>query len=81
MNIFVISLPSAIERRQLQERQLSKLKLDYQIIRATTTSDIDDKTYQNHHYDWQRPLQKLRLPVIFHIKNYGKKLLKTIKLL
>lgn len=58
MDIFVINLPKAVERRQLQQRQLSKLRLDYKIIRATTTSDIDDKTYQNHYSDWQRPLHK-----------------------
>ncbi len=77
MDIFVINLPSAIERRQLQERQLSKLKLDYQIIRATTTSDIDDKTYQNHHYDWQRPLQKTEVACYFSHQKLWQKIIKN----
>ena len=77
MDIFVINLPSAIERCQLQERQLSKLKLDYQIIRATTTSDIDDKTYQNHHDDWQRPLTKTEVACYFSHQKLWQKIIKN----
>jgi glycosyl transferase family 25 len=77
MDIFVINLPSAIERRQFQERQLSKLKLDYQIIRATTTSDIDDKTYQNHYYDWQRPLKKTEVACYFSHQKLWSKIIKN----
>lgn len=53
------------------------LKLDYQIIRATTTSDIDDKTYQNHHNDWQRPLQKTETACYFSHQKLWQKIIKN----
>ena len=76
MNIFVINLPSAIERRQFQEKQLSRLGLDYQIIAATTINDIDNNTYKKHYYDWQRPLQKTEVACYFSHQKLWKKIVK-----
>ncbi len=76
MNIFVINLPSAIERRQFQEKQLSKLGLDCQIIAATTINDIDNDTYKKHYYDWQRPLQKTEVACYFSHQKLWKKIIK-----
>ncbi|BBB24139.1 glycosyl transferase, family 25 [Isorropodon fossajaponicum endosymbiont JTNG4] len=57
MDIFIINLTSSIKRREFQEKQLSSLQLDYQIINAVSIKDINHNTYQKHHYDWQRPLK------------------------
>ena len=61
MKIFVINLPSAIERRQFQEAQLSKLGLDYEVLNATSTNDINKTTYEKHYYDWERPLRDVEV--------------------
>ncbi len=76
MDIFVINLSSAIKRRQFQEQQLSKLKLDYQITNATTISDINNKTYQKHYYDWQRPMQKTEVACYFSHQTLWSKIVK-----
>jgi len=56
VQIFIINLPSAIERRELQKDQLTKLGLEYKILNATSTTDINEDTYKKHYFDWQRPL-------------------------
>ena len=58
MNILVISLPSAKERRNFQQEQLSKLGLDFKFLDATSTNDINKTTYKQHYQDWQRPLKE-----------------------
>ena len=58
MQIFVINLPSAIERRKFQKDQLTKLGLEYKILDATSIADINEATYIKHYFDWQRPLRK-----------------------
>lgn len=76
MNIFVINLPSAIERRQFQEKQLSKLGLDYQFIAATAINDIGNDIYKKHYYDWQRPLQKTEVACYFSHQKLWKRIVK-----
>ena len=61
MQIFVINLPSAIERRKFQQDQLTKLGLEYKILDATSSDDISDATYKKHYFDWQRPLRKTEI--------------------
>jgi glycosyl transferase family 25 len=56
VQIFVINLSNAIERRKFQQSQLSKLGLQYKIINATSVDDITESTYKKHYNDWQRPL-------------------------
>ncbi len=65
MQIFVINLSNAIERRKLQESQLSKLGLEYKIINATSVDDITESTYKKHYYDWQRPLLNTEVACYF----------------
>jgi len=77
MDIFVINLPKSIERRQFQQRQLSKLKLDYQIISAVSAKDIDNNTYQKHYYDWQRPLRKAEVACYFSHQKLWSKIIKN----
>ena len=58
INILVISLLSAEERRNFQQEQLSKLGLDFKFLDATSTNDINKTTYKQHYQDWQRPLKE-----------------------
>ena len=48
MNILVISLPDAKERRDFQQSQLSKLDLDFKFLDATSVNDLDAETYKQH---------------------------------
>jgi glycosyl transferase family 25 len=57
MNIFVISLPNAKERRDFQQNQLSKLDLEFEFLDATSIHDLNEATYKQHYQDWQRPLK------------------------
>jgi len=65
MKIFVINLPSAIERLQFQKKQLSKLGLDYEILKATSIHDISGEIYAKHRHDWQRPLRNTEVACYF----------------
>ena len=77
MQIFVINLPSAIERRKLQKDQLTKLGLEYKILTATSIIDIDEDTYKKHYFDWQRPLIKTEVACYFSHKSAWEVVIKT----
>lgn len=65
MQIFLINLPSAIERRKFQKYQLSKLGLGYEVIKAISVDTINESKYNKHYYDWQRPLLKTEVACYF----------------
>jgi len=65
LQIFIINLPNAIERRQFQQKQLSKLGLDYEILKATSIHDISHETFAKHYQDWQRPLRNTEVACYF----------------
>ncbi len=75
MKIFIINLPSAIERRQFQEEQMSKLDLDYEILKATSIGDISDETYDKHYFDWQRPLKNTEVACYFSHRSVWQKII------
>ena len=75
MKIFVINLPGAIERLQFQEEQLSKLDLDYEILKATSIGDISDETYDKHYFDWQRPLKNTEVACYFSHRSVWQKII------
>ena len=58
MDILIISLTNAEERRNFQQEQLSKLGLNFRFLDATSTNNIDKTTYKQHYKDWQRPLKE-----------------------
>ena len=58
IDILVISLPSAKERRCFQKNQLAKLDLKFSFLDATSVDNIDEIIYKQHCQDWQRPLKK-----------------------
>jgi glycosyl transferase family 25 len=65
VQIFVINLPDAVERRKFQQSQLSKLGLQYTIINATSVDDISESIYKKHYNDWQRPLLNTEVACYF----------------
>jgi glycosyl transferase family 25 len=75
MKIFIINLPNAIERRQFQEEQLSKLDLDYEILKATSIDGISDKKYDKHYFDWQRPLRNSEVACYFSHRSAWQKII------
>ena len=75
MKIFIINLPSAIERRQFQEEQMSKLDLDYEILKAASIGDISDEIYVKHHHDWQRPLRNTEVACYFSHRSAWQKII------
>ena len=79
MQIFVINLPSAIERRKLQKAQLTKLGLKYNILDATSVIDINEVTYKKHYFDWQRPLKKTEIACYFSHKSAWNRIIKSKK--
>jgi len=76
VQIFVINLPSAIERRKLQREQLTKLGLEYKILNATSTADINKDTYKKHYFDWQRPLIKTEVACYFSHRSAWERVIK-----
>ena len=79
MQIYVINLPSATERRKLQKDQLTKLDLKYKILNATSIDDISKDTYKKHYYDWQRPLRKTEVACYFSHKSAWNRIIKSKK--
>ena len=75
MNIFVISLPGAVERRQFQKQQLFELELDYEILNAISIDDINDEIYKKHYFDWQRPLWNTEVACYFSHRSAWQKII------
>jgi len=65
MQVFIINLASAGERRIFQQQQMQRLSLCYQLLQATSVDDIPADTYQKHSLDWQRPLRKTEVACYF----------------
>ncbi len=77
MNIFIISLTTAIKRREFQKEQLSKLNVSFKFIDAFSTEDISAITYEKHYHDWQRPLRKTEVACYFSHQNVWNKIIQT----
>lgn len=75
MQIFVISLPNASERRKFQKEQLTKLGLEYKILDAISANDISDNTYKKHYFDWQRPLRKTEIACYYSHRSAWQKII------
>ena len=77
MQIFVINLPDAIERRKLQKDQLTKLGLEYTILDAKSVDDISEATYKKHYFDWQRPLRKTEVACYYSHRSAWDRIIKS----
>jgi len=79
VQIFVINLPIAIERRKIQQDQLAKLGLEYQILDAISVEDISEATYKKHYFDWQRPLRKTEVACYYSHRSAWEIVIKSKK--
>lgn len=79
MQIFVISLSSAIERRKFQQDQLTKLGLEYNILDATPSDSISKATLNKHYFDWQRPLRKTEIACYYSHRHAWEVVIETKK--
>jgi len=79
VQIFIINLPSAVDRRNLQKEQLTELGLEYKILDATSISDINEATYKKHYFDWQRPLKKTEVACYFSHRSAWDRVIKSRK--
>lgn len=61
MKTYVINLPRDKKRREFQNRQLDQLGLDFEIVDAVSTVDIEPSVYEDHRNDWQRPLRDVEV--------------------
>ena len=61
MKILIINLPASIERLHFQQKQFSKLGLDFEILPAVSITNISEQQYQQQAFGWQRPLRKVEL--------------------
>ena len=77
MQIFVINLPDAIERRKLQKDQLTQLGLEYKTLNATSIDDISTATYKKHYFDWQRPLRKTEVACYYSHRSAWNKVIRS----
>jgi glycosyl transferase family 25 len=79
VQIFVINLPIAIERRKIQQDQLAKLGLEYKILDATSADDISEATFKKHYFDWQRPLRKTEIACYYSHRSAWEIVIKSKK--
>ena len=79
MEALIINLKTSLDRRKFQEKQLKKLGIDHSLIVATSINDISDNTYQNHYYDWVRPLTKPELACYLSHRSVWEKIIKDNK--
>lgn len=75
MKAYIINLSKDKIRREFQEKQLSNLGIDYEIVNAVTTDDIELSVYKNHENDWQRPLRRVEVACYFSHRTLWKKII------
>lgn len=58
MNIYIINLPAQTARAAFQEKQFSRLGLDYLRVDAVSIADVSNEYYERVAFDWERPLSR-----------------------
>ena len=61
MKALLINLKCSSERLEFQKKQLDSLNINYEIVEAIETSQIDENFYQLNSMAWERPLRKSEL--------------------
>ena len=79
MKTYIINLPKDKERREFQEKQLKYFHIYYEFINAVSTSDISLKTYEEHKYDWQRPLRDVEVACYYSHQHLWQKIINSNK--
>jgi len=72
-------LPSAEERRNFQQEQLSKLDLNFKFLDATSINDIEATTYKQHYQDWQRPLKETEVACYYSHRHAWNRVIQSNK--
>ena len=75
MKIYIINLPKDKERRGFQVAQLRELDLDYEIVNAISTNNIEKSIYDKHKYDWERPLRKVEVACYYSHRHLWEKII------
>lgn len=58
MHVLIINLAEASDRLAFQQKQMLRLGLDYEVMRAISTQHISDQTYLQLSTGWERPLRR-----------------------
>lgn len=61
MQILVINLPESTDRLEFQQQQMKRLGLDFEIIRAVSTSHVHERAHYHLALGWERPLRKTEI--------------------
>lgn len=65
MQILVINLPESTDRLDFQRKQLDRMGLDYEIIRAVSTNYVHERVHYHLALGWSRPLLKSEIACYF----------------
>ncbi|MEZ5536100.1 MAG: glycosyltransferase family 25 protein [Thiolinea sp.] len=65
MQILVINLPESKDRLDFQQKQLDRMGLDYEIIRAVSTSYVHERVHHHLTLGWNRPLLRTEIACYF----------------
>ena len=61
MQILVINLPESTDRLEFQKQQMKRLGLDYEVMRAVSTSHVHERAHYHLALGWERPLRKAEI--------------------
>ncbi len=77
MRILIISLPNSTQRRDFQQTQMNKLKLDFEFLDAISINDINTTIYKKHAKDWQRSLRNTEVACYYSHRRAWDKIIQT----
>lgn len=61
MNVLLINLRSSSERLTFQKNQLNSLNLEFSVIEAVDSSELDENIFIRESRSWERPLRRAEL--------------------
>ena len=79
MKIYVINLPKDQKRRNFQIDQFMALNLDFELIDAISPENLNQKEYQKHKDDWERPLRETEVACYFSHRQLWDEIIRTNK--
>jgi len=65
MQILVINLPDSTDRLKFQQEQLERLGLEYEVVRAISTSYVHEQVHYRLVLGWERPLLRTEVACYF----------------
>lgn len=61
MHVLIINLAESTDRLAFQQKQMLRLGLDYEVMRAVSTQHINETTHYQLAMGWERPMRKAEL--------------------